>query len=241
MKLQTFSGDIVNHFIDTNVIIGYIFVLDYLNQKSHSYLQFNNNNYFYSQNVKNEVEEVFKIKSRNYQEFFLRIIKFLNCFSDYDLIDEINVHHKINSFDDKGKLKNKDMHLALKIIWDKLSFDSYHDAFEVKKAFDDLTNNFQSRHVYKKDALFNDLNLVPNHTMKDKKILKLIKKENLRDNLLHGQDENILFDANEFCKNNKELNLKFATADQDFLKAINILESYLCIKEVINILEFSNS
>ena len=97
MKLQTFSGDIVNHFIDTNVIIGYIFVLDYLNQKSHSYLQFNNN-YFYSQNVKNEVEEVFKIKSRNYQEFFLRIIKFLNCFSDYDLINEINVHHKINSF-----------------------------------------------------------------------------------------------------------------------------------------------
>ena len=240
MKLQIFYGDIVNHFIDTNVIIGYIFVLDYLNQKSHSYFHFNNN-YFYSQNVKNEVDEVFRIKSRTYQEFLLKIVKFLNDFHDYDLIDEGNVHQKVNSFEDIGKLKNKEMHFALNIIWNRLSFNNFHDAFEVKKVFDDFTNSFQSRHVYKKEILFYELNLIPNHTIKDKKILKLIKKENLRDNLLHGQDENILFDANEFCKNNMELNLKFATADKDFLKAIKILEDYLCINEVINIIEFSNS
>ena len=165
MKLQRFYGDFMNHFIDSNVIIGYIFVLDYLNQKSNYYFNFNNN-YYYSQNVKNEVEKVFKIKSRYYQEFLLKIIKFLNSFSDYDLIEEFDVHHEINSFENINNLNKKEMHFALNTIWNRLSFDNYHDAFEVKMVFDDFLNNFQSRHSYRKDVLFNEFNLIPNHTKK---------------------------------------------------------------------------
>ena len=69
----------------------------------------------------------------------------------------------------------------------------------------------------------------------------MIEKEKLKDYLLHGSDENILFDANEFCKNKPELNLKFVSADQDFLKAINILMEYLCIGDCINLLEFKQN
>ena len=85
------------------------------------------------------------------------------------------------------------------------------------------------------------MKIVPNHTKKDKIILDKIKQENLRSNLLHGADEEILFDANEFCKNNPDLNLKFVSADQDFLKAIDILMDFLCIDESINLVEFSNN
>lgn len=69
MKLQIFYGDIMNHFIDTNVIIGYIFVLDYLNENSINYFQLKNN-YFYSHNVKNEVEKIFRIKTEIIKIFF---------------------------------------------------------------------------------------------------------------------------------------------------------------------------
>jgi hypothetical protein len=56
---------------------------------------------------------------------------------------------------------------------------------------------------------------------------------------LHDEDENILFDANEFCRNNMKLNLQFVSADQDFLKVIEILKDYLCIKEYVNLMELN--
>lgn len=80
--------------------------------------------------------------------------------------------------------------------------------------------------------------IVPNHKINDKIILDIIKKESLG-KYLHDEDENILFDANEFCKNNLKLNLQFVSADQDFLKIIEILKDYLCIKEYINVMEFN--
>lgn len=83
--------------------------------------------------------------------------------------------------------------------------------------------------------------LIPNHVHKDEKILDIIEKENLRDGLLHNSDEEILFDANEFAKNNKDLNLKFVTADQRFFEAITILKEYLSFGDCINLMEFSSN
>ena len=81
---------------------------------------------------------------------------------------------------------------------------------------------------------------IPNHIKKDKQILDMIKKENLRHDFLYDEDENILFDVNEYCNKNKHLNLKFVSVDQDFLKAIEILMEYLCINECINLGKFKN-
>ena len=211
--------------------------MDYLNENSINYFQLKNN-YFYSHNVKNEVEKIFRIKTRNYQDFLLKLLKVINNFSDYDLINEYDIHKEINSFECIGKLNNKEMHFALKIIWKNLSFDYYHDVFDVKLILDNFLNNFQTRHSYRKKELLKKLIIVPNHKIKDKIILDIIKKESLG-KYLHDEDENILFDANEFCKNNLKLNLQFVSADQDFLKVIEILKDYLCIKEYINVMEFN--
>ena len=188
--------------------------------------------------MKNEVEKIFRIKTRNYQDFLLKLLKVINNFSDYDLINEYDIHKEINSFECIGKLNNKEMHFALKIIWKNLSFDYYHDVFDVKLILDNFLNNFQTRHSYRKKELLKKLIIVPNHKIKDKIILDIIKKESLG-KYLHDEDENILFDANEFCKNNLKLNLQFVSADQDFLKVIEILKDYLCIKEYINVMEFN--
>ena len=77
-----------------------------------------------------------------------------------------------------------------------------------------------------------------NHTQKDKIILSRIENKNLKDELLHESDIDILFDANEFCRKNPKLNIKFISADKNFLKAIKILMDLLCIKECIDLLEF---
>lgn len=121
--------------------------MDYLNENSINYFQLKNN-YFYSHNVKNEVEKIFRIKTRNYQDFLLKLLKVINNFSDYDLINEYDIHKEINSFECIGKLNNKEMHFALKIIWKNLSFDYYHDVFDVKLILDNFLNNFQTRHRY---------------------------------------------------------------------------------------------
>lgn len=139
------------------------------------------------------------------------------------------------------KFDVEDMRYALRIIWDKLGFDDFHDAFDVKNKFTVFQKDFQSIHNDNKKKTFDFLKIVPNHSIKDKKILDKINKENLNDELLHGSDEDILFDANEYCKNHPELNLKFVSGDQNFLKAINILMDYLCIDKCVNVWEFSNT
>lgn len=83
--------------------------------------------------------------------------------------------------------------------------------------------------------------MIDNHKNKDKTILEVIEKENLREELLHNSDEEILFDANEFAKNKSDLDLKFVTADQRFFEAITILKEYLSFGDCINLMEFSSN
>lgn len=60
----------MNTFLDTNVIIGYIFSLDDLNDSA-ELLVFNSDRIHYSENVQNEVNEVFTRKNLNLKHFFL--------------------------------------------------------------------------------------------------------------------------------------------------------------------------
>ena len=230
----------MNHFLDSNVILSYIFTLDNNHPFAKNFLVVENY-YYCSKHVNDEVCIVFKNKNSQYQSFLLKLSRHINKFNDYDLINEGDIHNIINTFQPIGKLELNEMHNALNKIWLKLKFCENHDSFDVKLKFDIFQNEFLSSNNLRKDFISNSINLVPNHTKKDKIILNKIKKENLRNMLLHGEDENILFDANEFCKNNPKLNLKFVSADEDFLKAFDILMGELCIKETINIMEFSNN
>ena len=175
------------------------------------YIVFNSNNY-YSFNVK-KVDKTFVRKNKEYKSFLLAIDNFLGKFSNQDVMNEYLIQKFISNFESIGKFKVKDMHLVFDKIWNNLDFDGTQDVFEVKLKFNDFNKEFQFLHQLRKDSILNGMIQVPNHTIKDKKILDLIKKENLRNTLLHGEDENILFDAIEFCKNNPELNLKFVSAD----------------------------
>ena len=229
----------MNCFLDSNVVLGYIFTLDNIHHVTKN-LVFKEGHSFCSINVTNEIEKVYWEKTCEYNEFLLKLKRILKKYGDNNLINEYDVHKKINTIQPIGKLKNKDMHLIVSILWETLNFDENHDSFDVKLRFNFFKMDFFKSNNVRKDKIFNKLILVPNHTKKDKVILNMVKKEKLN-KLLHDEDEDILFDANEFCILNQELNLKFVSADQDLLNVFDILKSYLCIKESINVLYIRNS
>lgn len=124
------------------------------------------------------------------------------------------------------------------MIWNQLNLDENHDSFDLKHKFNCYKNNFYSNHFTCKENFFSKLICVPSHTKKDAVVLNKIFEKHLR-NILHENDENILFDANEFAKNNSDLNLTFVSADADFLKAIEELLPVLSINGYVDIMEFN--
>lgn len=236
----TICGDDMNSFLDSNVIIGYIFQLDSSFDKSKELIFYSDSN-FCSENVINEVNGVFKRKSSEFTEFFIKLDREISEFEDNPLVSCGEIHESITKFNDIGKLKVKDMHIAFEKLWNLFKFSENQELHIIKLMFDKFFRNYNDLNYSRKCYIFNELKLVPNHSKKDKKILDIIKKENLKDRLLHDSDEDILFDANELAENNKELDLEFVTADQNFYKAINILMDYLSFDKCINLMEFSNS
>lgn len=230
----------MNSFLDSNVVLGYIFCIDSLFEVSREYI-FNSNNNFYSKNVKNEVNAVFSRKSFEFTNFLINLTKIMNDLKDVSLISIVEFHRFIENFDDIGRFKVNEMHTAFEKLWNFFDFGENQEVFIIKSNLNTFLRNFNSLNFTRKNNILNKLILIDNHKNKDKTILELIEKENLRDGLLHGSDEEILFDANEFAKNNKDLNLKFVTADQRFFEAITILKEYLSFGDCINLMEFSSN
>ena len=228
----------MNSFLDSNVLIGYIFCLENLFDVSNKYIFKSDNNYF-SKNVKTEVNHVFVRKISQYSIFLEKLNKKQYEFDDSYFMSRDTFHDYINNFDAIEKFNIQDMHFAFEKIWNLFDIGENQEIMILKMKFDKFINEFCGFNFKRKKELFNHLILIPNHTFKDKDVINGIEKENLRDELLHASDEEILFDAHEFAKNNKDLNLKFVTADQNFFEAITILKKYLCFGDCINLMEFS--
>ena len=76
------------------------------------------------------------------------------------------------------------------------------------------------------------MRLIPNHKSKNKEVLKIIERKNLR-LLLHKNDEEILFDLNEYAKDHPELDLCLVSWDDGFIDAVRILLDELYFKRHI--------
>ena len=227
----------MNTFLDTNVIIGYIFSLDDLNDSA-ELLVFNSDRIHYSENVQNEVNEVFTRKKFEFETFFSILELELKKFDDFEFLISSQLYESIGKFNDIQGMNSKDMQNSFGKLWENFNFSENQEVFSIKLKLNDFIQNFEGFHILRKINIFNKLVFVSSHTKKDKNILDKIKKENLKE-YLHDNDEDILFDANEYCRNNPWLNLKFVSADKDFIKSIKILRDELCINECVDLLEFS--
>lgn len=202
-------------------------------------LIFNSDNNFSSFKVKEEVNRVF-VSNFEFKAFFSKLMLDMMKLNDVNILGRESLHKSIDNYDEIGNLSNENMHESFEKIWNQFDFGENPEVFLVKLKFNDFINNFESLHRLNRKNLFNNMIFVSSHTKKDQFLLEKIEEENV-DEFLHEEDKNILLDANEFCKNNMELKLKFVTADQNFLKAINILKNHLCLDGCVNLLEFSTN
>ena len=210
----------LNSFLDTNVLIGYIFSCDSLFKHSKEYIFKSKSNY-YSQHVKTEMKKIYSRKNLEFEDFFLKLYFEIEQYDDMYFLSKSKIVKMIYGLDTIGKLNQRDMELSFDKIWEFFEFGENQEVMMIKLKFGDYISQFESLHNLRKNFIFKTLNLVPNHTKKDK--------------------SDILFDANEFCKNNKDLKLIFVSADQNFIKAIDILMEYLCFDDCVNLIEFSNN
>ena len=162
----------------------------------------------------------------------------LKKFDDFELLSSSQLHNAVGKFNDICEMDSKDMQNSFVKLWKYFDFSENQEVFLIKLKLNEFIQNFEGFHRLRKNNIFNQLVFVSSHTKKVKNILEKIENENLRE-YLHGADEEILFDANEYCKINPWLNLKFVTADRDFIKAIIALQDELCIRECVDLLEFS--
>ncbi len=181
----------MNTFLDTNVIIGYIYSLDPLHTASQKAIVDENTKY-YSFHVNEEIKEVSRRKDREYVKFLTKLEKIFDKYGDYDFIDLAEIHLKVNRFGQVGKFEVKDMHKAIDVIWQELNFDENTDAFKVKTEFNNYFGNFESRHRKGKKHCLKKMNFIPAYQSKDSNVLKVIANKSLR-NYFHGEDEKILF------------------------------------------------
>ena len=121
----------MNAFLDTNVIIGYIYSLDPLHIASRKAIVDENTNY-YSFHVNEEIDGVSRRKDREYAKFLTRLEMIFNKYGDYDFIDLSEIHMKVNRFGQIGRFEVNDMHNAIDVIWQELNFDENTDAFKAK-------------------------------------------------------------------------------------------------------------
>ena len=218
----------MNAFLDTNVIIGYIYSLDPLHIASRKAIVDENTNY-YSFHVNAEIDGVSRRKDREYAKFLTRLEMIFNKYGDYDFIDLSEIHMKVNRFGQIGRFEVNDMHNAIDVIWQELNFDENTDAFKAKTEFNNYFRNFESKHRTGKKDCLKKMNFIPAHQNKDSNVLEVIDKKSLKD-YFHGEDEKILFDIHEYLKNNAIKDLVLISNDKDFIKAIS---------ELINILSFN--
>ena len=215
----------MNTFLDTNVIIGYIYSLDPLHTASQKAIVDENTKY-YSFHVNEEIKEVSRRKDREYVKFLTKLEKIFDKYGDYDFIDLAEIHLKGNRFGLIGKFEVKDMHKAIDVIWQELNFDENTDAFKVKTEFNNYFGNFESRHRKGKKHCLKKMNFIPAYQSKDSNVLKVIANKSLR-NYFHGEDEKILFDVHDYLKSNTIRDLVLISNDKDFIKAISELISVL--------------
>ena len=206
--------------------------------ESSQLLVFKSDKIHYSANVQKEVNDVFSRKKFEFETFFSILELELKKFDDFELLSSSQLHNAIGKFNDICEMDSMDMQNSFVKLWKNFDFSENQEVFLIKLKLNEFIQNFEGFHRLRKNNIFNLLVFVSSHTEKDKNILDKIENENLRE-YLHGEDEDILFDANEYCINNPWLNLKFVTADKDFIKAFNALSDELCIRECVDLLEFS--
>ena len=221
----------MDYFLDSNVLIGYIFQLDIFNELSNKILN-KCNECLISPRIKTETNKIFQTKNREYEKFFLKLISVISKYCKDSFISNERIHRMINEINQIGKLKRNEMHYIIEKIWKYFNLSENQDCINLICILEDFLDEFDSSQYILRNNIFKKLNEIPKHTRKDERIVKLIRKNRLK-KILHKNDEEILFDLNEYANEHPQLDLCLVSWDDDFIKAVKILIDELSFKKYI--------
>ena len=132
----------MNTYLDTNVIIGYIFSLDDLNDSA-ELLVFNSDRIHYSENVQNEVNEVFTRKKFEFETFFSILELELKKFDDFEFLISSQLYESIGKFNDIQGMNSKDMQNSFGKLWENFNFSENQEVFSIKLKLNDFIQNLK--------------------------------------------------------------------------------------------------
>ncbi|MBQ6813470.1 MAG: hypothetical protein IJP12_02405 [Methanobrevibacter sp.] len=222
----------MNLFLDTNVIIGFIFSLNSLHKLSKKIFSKTHHTYFYSNTVKDEVDLVFDRKKEEYKTFLRTINHHLEKLKNTRIISIFEMHKIIDKINKIGKFSNEDMHSTFNKMWKYFDFAENQEISTIIVFIEKLIEELKSLHDNRKNYLLESIKEIPNHSSKNQKVLRMIEKENLREHL-DEKDEKILFDLNEYASKYPQLDLCLVSWDDGFIKAVKILLDRLSFKKYI--------
>lgn len=213
-------------FCDTNVLISYVFLLDYLNRYSEVVFK-QYSSIFYSDNVKDEYECVFKDK---YNVLSKQI---------YDL--ERHVNQNYNEFYHLSAVKNefsnsssKEFIGFLDLFWKRyLEFDNYVSSNQFSDSLDICRRDLKENTFFRDLKLKEKLSLVNNSTDCYDDINEKLKALNV-----HTKDRKIVLDAHDFNLKNEDI-FDFITFDEKFLNGIKSVEEF-SFRSIKGKLDFNN-
>lgn len=208
----------MNSFVDTNVSIAYLFLIDPFNKKSENVFK-EYDNIFWSNNVKKEFETVFKNK-----------LHILSLFYNNLKRDLKQMGHVIFSFENLIKYVDKDKRYTLKekynikstlsSFWDFYVNNQFSEIIEVINAVNNCLTDLSFLIYERKSEWYEKIKLTPLRT----KIYEFLHKK-LIDLNVHFPDDCIILDAHDFNLKIDD-NLDFITFDTKFYNSINMIEEF---------------
>jgi hypothetical protein len=220
-------------FLDTNVLVGFIFNWD----SFHGYAEilFNGNyDCYWSNNVKSETNKVMKLNKDNYFSFFYKL---LDKLENEETIYEKKFIQIAKNITSKDKTNNERIG---NIIWKNGGWyediPSQEIIISVKSILSDLSPTIYENFKICK----NYLNEPDNENIGEKyqDILNNLRSVSIGDNLkIHYPDDIILIDAHHLAK--KNFIRKFVTADLKLLKFEEFIIKYTDIPELIYLKKFN--
>ena len=218
-------------FLDTNIIISWIFLINSLHPKSvdvfKSYSQF-----FWSSSVVKELEKKFNVKSKNLIRFFLDLQKFLenpekDLYSISDLIDFANEHCSKQLLDEVKS--------SVKPFWSEyLGIQSRIPFFDMKNAIDFCLNDLLLNLDINKRGIEEIMQLSPQRNNDYSQIDAMLESLGVDE-----EDRKIILDGHDFaCFYTQPVD--FVTFDDDCFNGAKNLD-FLCFNSVKGKYDFTAS
>lgn len=137
---------------------------------------------------------------------------------------------------DLNYINNNQLNKVLKFLWENFNFTSYVTCYDFSKRLKDFNLNFNNLFNNRCNEFFKVIEITENCEVYPKNYNKIKSKIN-QDELIHDEDEIILFDAN-YLASKSPFDLYLVTGDKNFFKRVMKIINLLFIKGSKSLKEF---